>query len=31
VDQARLLRRLGRLDRPTQAVVLARLAEMFAE
>jgi mRNA interferase MazF len=31
VDGTRLVRRLGRLDARTQAAVLARLAEMFAE
>ena len=31
VDKARLVDRMGRLDRPTQKAVLATLAEMFAE
>jgi mRNA interferase MazF len=31
VDQKRLVRRLGRLDRLVQSAVLARLAELFAE
>jgi mRNA interferase MazF len=31
VDQKRLLRQLGRLDRLTQKIVLARLADMFTE
>ena len=31
VDKARLVRRLGTLDAPTQKDVLAILAEMFAE
>ena len=30
VDKARLVKRLGRIVRPAQAVVLAGLAEMFA-
>ena len=30
VDTARLVKRLGRLDEPTQAEVLSVLAEMFA-
>ncbi len=31
VDKARLVNRMGRLDRPTQKAVLDVLAEMFAE
>jgi hypothetical protein len=31
VDNVRLVKRIGRLDRPTQKAVLATLAEMFAE
>jgi mRNA interferase MazF len=31
VDKVRLVKRTGRLDRPTQKAVLATLAEMFAE
>ena len=31
VDKARLLKKLGRLNRQTQGAVLAVLAEMFAE
>ena len=31
IDKARLVRRLGKIDQPTQAEVLATLAEMFAE
>ena len=31
VDKARLVSKMGRLDRPTQKAVLATLAEMFAE
>lgn len=31
VDRARLIRKLGRLDRSAQKEVLATLAEMFAE
>ena len=31
VDQARLVKKMGRLDRPTQKAILATLAEMFAE
>ena len=30
VDKARLVKRLGRITQPTQAMVLAGLAEMFA-
>jgi mRNA interferase MazF len=31
VDQVRLIRRLGRLDRSAQVVILRALAELFAE
>lgn len=31
VDKTRLVKRMGRLDRPTQKAILATLAEMFAE
>ena len=31
VDKRRLVRKLGRMDQPTQVAVLAILAEMFAE
>ncbi len=31
VDKTRLVRKLGRMDQPTQVSVLATLAEMFAE
>ena len=31
VDKARLVRKMGRLGRPTQKAILATLAEMFAE
>jgi mRNA interferase MazF len=31
VDRVRLVRRLGRIDSPTRATVLAVLADMFAE
>jgi len=31
IDKARLARRLGQLNKPTQKAVLAILAEMFAE
>jgi len=31
VDKVRLVKRMGRLPRPTQKAVLATLAEMFAE
>lgn len=31
VDKARLVRRLGRISRPTQKAVLATLAALFAE
>jgi len=31
VDKKRLVRKLGRMDQPTQVAVLATLAEMFAE
>ncbi len=31
VDKVRLVKRMGRLDRPTQKAVLATVAEMFAE
>jgi mRNA interferase MazF len=31
VDKTRLIRKLGRMDPPTQLAVLATLAEMFAE
>ena len=31
VDKTRLVRKLGRIGKPTQAGVLAALAEMFAE
>lgn len=31
VDQQRLVKRLGRIDRPTQHAVLDTLAELFAE
>jgi mRNA interferase MazF len=31
VDKARLVKKMGRLGRPTQKAVLATLAEMFAE
>ena len=31
VDKTRLVKRLGRVDKPTQKKVLQRLAEMFAE
>jgi mRNA interferase MazF len=30
VDQSRLTKKLGRIDQPTQAKVIATLAEMFA-
>ena len=31
IDKARLVRKLGRVSRPTQGKVLQRLAEMYAE
>ena len=31
VDKVRLVKKMGRLDRPTQKAILATLAEMFAE
>ena len=31
VDNVRLVKKMGRLDRPTQKAILATLAEMFAE
>ena len=31
IDKVRLVKRMGRLDRPTQKAILATLAEMFAE
>ena len=31
VDKARMVKRIGRLDRQTQKAILATLAEMFAE
>ena len=31
VDNVRLVKRMGRLDRPTQKAILSTLAEMFSE